>query len=110
LFQTLSPGIFLFSSRRKEKKNKGKKTIKKKKKKQRREGVYFQALALPCHFWLLLLASCFCAFASNTFSWHVFLLKQKIKKKNTKKKNHKEEKTCREKRELTFLLSLLHLG
>jgi len=34
----------------------------------RREGAYFQALILPSHFWLLLLASCFYPFVSSTFT------------------------------------------
>jgi len=61
LFQTLSPSIFLFSSRRKEKKNKGKKTIKKKKKS--REGKEFTFKLSLC---LVTFGSCF---------WlHVFVL------------------------------------
>jgi hypothetical protein len=62
LFQTLCPGIFFFSRRKKEKKTIEKKKI------QRRERAHFQALALPSHFWFLLLAFCFCPFVSSTFS------------------------------------------
>jgi hypothetical protein len=58
---------------------------------QRREGAYFQALALPSHFWFLLLPSRFCTFVSSAFSWHLILLKQK-KRKNTKKKKVIENK------------------
>ncbi len=64
---------------------------------QRNEGVYLQAFTLPFHFWLPLLASCFCLSFQALSPWHLLLLKQKKKKKNTKKKK------CREGRELTFL-------
>jgi len=56
---------------------------------QRREGTYLQALALPFHFWLLLLPSYFCTFISNAFSSHLLLFKQR-KEKNTKKKKCRE--------------------
>jgi hypothetical protein len=88
MFQTLSPGIFFFSSRRK-KKNKQKKTIEKKKM-QRREGGSLQAFALPFHFWLPFLPSCFYLFASNTFSSSSFSSQAEIK--NTKKKKPIEKK------------------
>jgi hypothetical protein len=47
----------------------------------------------------------------QTFSHGIFFFLNKRKKRKTqRKKNHKEEKKCRKGRELTFLLSLLHLG
>ncbi len=77
----------------------------------KKEGAYLQALALPFHFgsrfWPPIFALSFQAISP----WHLLLLKQKKKKINTKKKNNnREQKKCREGRELTFLLSLLHLG
>jgi len=78
---------------------------------QRREGAYLKTLALPSHFWLLLLPSCFCPCVSSAFYWHFPLIKQKKKKKNTKKKKTIEKKKkCKEGREFTFVLLLLHLG
>jgi hypothetical protein len=83
MFQTLSLGIFFFSNKRKQKKTKKKKTIEKKKM-QRREGVFLQALALPSHFWVLLLPSHF-----KCFFWHLLLFKHK-----KRKENHREEKNA----------------
>jgi hypothetical protein len=56
-----------------------------------REEVYLQALVLPSHFWLLLLASYFCPFVSSTFSLASFFF-QVEEKKNTKKKKTIEKK------------------
>jgi hypothetical protein len=78
---------------------------------QRREGLYFQALFYLLIFCFLILPSHFYPFVSNAFPWHLFFLKQKKKKKNTKKKKAIEKnKKCKKGKELTFLLSLLHLG
>jgi Na+/H+ antiporter NhaD/arsenite permease-like protein len=72
LFQTLFPGIFLFSSKRKEKKNKGKKTIKKKKKAEKGGRLLssscfaFSLLALT--FGLMFLHFCFKHFLLASFS------------------------------------------
>jgi hypothetical protein len=49
------------------------------------------------------LPSYFCPFVSSAFSWHLLLLKRKQKHTHTKKKK------CKEGRDLTFLLLLLHL-
>jgi len=87
LFQTLSHGIFFFLNRRK--KNKEKKTIEKKKM-QKREGIHLQALTLPFHFWLPLLPSCFCLFASNTFSFAFFFSQAEGEKTIKKKTNVKK--------------------
>ncbi len=97
LFQTLFPNIFFFSNRRKEKKPKEKNH--RKKKMERKEGAYLQAFALPFHFWLLLLTSCFYPFISSNFSLIYSCSQAKEKKRK-----------CKKGRELTFLLSLLHLG
>jgi hypothetical protein len=51
----------------------------------------------------------FYPFVSNTFSWHLFLLKQNKRKQNKGKKNHNEKKNCRERRELSFKLLLYPL-
>jgi hypothetical protein len=75
----------------------------------RREEAYLQALALPFHFWLSLLASYFYPFVSSAFSLASFF-SQVEEEKNTKKKKTIEKKKNAEKGELTFLLSLLHLG
>jgi len=37
-------------------------------------------------------SSCFYPFVSNTFSWHLLLLKQNKRKQNKGKKNHNEKK------------------
>ncbi len=60
---------------------------------QRREGAFLQALALPSHFWLPLLASHFCPFVSNAFFWQLFIFKQKKQKTIEKKKNVKKGKS-----------------
>jgi len=65
----------------------------------------FCPLTFDSCFWLLVFALLFQALSP----WHFLFLKWKTKKKTTKKKTIKKKK-CREGRELTFLLSLLHLG
>jgi hypothetical protein len=60
---------------------------------QRKEGAYFQALALPFHFWLLLLASWVCHFISSTF-FLAFSSSQARKNKHT----HKGKKTIEKKK------------
>ncbi len=76
---------------------------------QRREGAYLQALTLPSHFWLSLVASYFCPFVSNAFSLASSSQAEEKKRKHKGKKNHRKKK-CRERKEHTFFLSLLHLG
>jgi len=99
LFQTLSPDIFFFSSKKKQKNKKNHRE-----KQKCNEGrAYFQAFILPSHFLLLLMASYFCHFVSNTFSSAFFFSQTKKKKKKRK------EKKCKEGRELTFKLSLCPL-
>jgi len=60
---------------------------------------------LPSHFWLPLLASCFCPFVSSAFSFasSSFQIDEE-KEKHKEKKNHRKKKKCRGGRELTFLL------
>jgi len=109
LLQTLFPSIFFFSSRRKEKKNH-------RKEKKCKEG---RELTFKLSFCLLTFDSRFCppifAFSIQALSpCHLLLLllfKQKKKKKKTQKKTTiKKKKKCKERRELTFLLWLVHLG
>ncbi len=92
--------IFFFSNIKKTKH-----TRKQQKKTKKREGVYLQAFALPFHFWLMLLPSCFYTSVS-VLSWHPFFFKHNNKKKTQEKKNHREEKKCKEGKELTFKLPL----
>jgi hypothetical protein len=61
---------------------------------QRNEGAYLQALTLPFHFWLPLLASCFCPFVSSTFSF----ASSSSSQAEGKKKYHKEKKTIEKKK------------
>jgi hypothetical protein len=83
---------------------------------QRREGAYLQVLALPSHFWLLFLASCFYHFLSSTFSLASSSSQiEEKKKKNTKKKKTIEKKKNEEKggslpSSFRFTLSLLALA
>ncbi len=65
---------------------------------QIREGVYFQAFALPSHFWLLLLPFCFKCFLLTSSSF------QTKEKKNTMKKKTIEKKKM-QKKEGTYLFS-----
>jgi len=65
LFQTLSLGIFFFSSKRKEKKNHGEK-----KKCNERKELSFKLPLCP-----LIFGSRFYPSVSNTFFWHLLLLK-----------------------------------
>ncbi len=149
LFQTLSPDIFFFSSKKKQKNKKNhrekqkcnegrayfqafilpshfllllmasyfchfvsntfssafsssqakqKKKKTQRKKIQRREGAYFQAFTLPSHFWLLLLASCFCHFISSTFFFAFSSSQARKKNTHTKKKKKKtigKKKKCK---------------
>jgi len=103
-------GIFFFSSRRKEKKRKEKKNDKEEKKCREGKEVTFKLLLYPfifsSYFCLLASALSFQAFSPDIF----FFSNRRKKKKNTKKKKHREKKKCRKGRELTFLLSRLHLG
>ncbi len=62
---------------------------------QRMEGVYLQALTLPSHFWLPLLASLFCPFISSAFSLASSYSQAKEKKNIKKKKYHREEKNAK---------------
>jgi flagellar biosynthesis protein FlhB len=104
MFQTLSLGIFFFSSKSKEKKNKKEKPIEKKTKMQRKEGAYLQALALPSHFWVSLLASCFCLFVSSAFSLAFFFSQAKEnKEKHKEQKNHREKENAKKGGSLPFL-------
>jgi carbon starvation protein CstA len=77
-----------FSSQAEEKKRKQRQKNHREKKNAKKGGSFnfLQAPTLPFHFWLLLLPSHFYPSVSNTFSWHLFLLKQKKRKKNKKKK------------------------
>jgi hypothetical protein len=75
LFQTFS-----LTSSFSQVEEKKRKTIEKKKM-QRRDGVFFQALTLPSHFWLPLLPSHFCLSVSNVFFWRLFVFKQFFLKK-----------------------------
>jgi hypothetical protein len=52
----------------------------------------------------------FLAFRFKCFLLGIFLSSIRKERKTQRKKNHKEEKKCRKGRELTFFLSLLHLG
>jgi hypothetical protein len=80
--------------------------MKEKKKMQRREGVYLQALALPSHFWLPLLASCFCPFVSSTFSLASFFSQAEEKKEKHKEiKPHKRKKNAKKGKSLPFFFS-----
>jgi hypothetical protein len=89
-------------------KHKENKTHKKTTKKKPREG---KELTFKLPLCPLTIGSHSYPFDSNTFSWHLFLLKQKKKKTHTQKKNPIERKKNVEKvREVTFLISLLHLG
>jgi preprotein translocase subunit YajC len=89
LYQTLSHGIFFFSSKRKGRKKK-EKNHKKEKKIERKEKVFFQALAPPSHFWLPLLPFYYtCFFLASYFS------QVEEKKTKTKEKNHREEKNAK---------------
>jgi uncharacterized membrane protein len=54
---------------------------------QIREGAYFQAFALPSHFWFLLLPFRFKCFFLTSSSFQT-----KEKKKHNEKKNHRKEK------------------
>jgi hypothetical protein len=65
---------------------------------QIREGAYFQALALPSHFWLLLLPFRFKCFLLTSFSF------QTKEKKNTMKKKTIEKKKM-QKKEGTYFFS-----
>jgi hypothetical protein len=105
----------LFSSRRKEKKTKEKKTIQKKKKCREGNKLSFKLPLCPFTF-----GSCICppafAFPFFPFCFKRFLLASFSSQVEEKKKKHKEKKTiekkkkCKKGMELTFLLSLLHLG
>jgi len=77
-----------FSSQAEEKKRKQRQKNHREKKNAKKGGSFnfLQAPTLPFHFWLLLLPSHFYPSVSNTFSWHLFLLKQKKRKKKNKKK------------------------
>jgi hypothetical protein len=77
-----------FSSSQAKKKKTQRKRKPYKKKMQRKEGAYFQTLALPFHFWLLLLASWVCHFISSTF-FLAFSSSQAGKNKHTHTHTHK---------------------
>ncbi len=80
--------LAFFSSQAEEnKKTQRKKIHRKEKKMQRREGAYFQAFALPFHFWLLFLPSYFCIFVSSAFSLASFSSQVEENKKKHRKKN-----------------------
>jgi hypothetical protein len=99
----------LFSNRRKKKQKK--KNHREEKKCREGRELSFELSLCPLTF-----GSPFCPPVSLSsfqalFSWHLFFLKQKKKKKNTKKKKAIEKnKKCKKGKELTFLISLLHLG
>ncbi len=100
LFQTLSPSIFFFSSRRKEKRNH-------REEKNAEKGKSFRSSSCST---LSLLVPTF-AFPLLPFYFKRFLLASscfQVEGKE-KKKNHREEKECKERRELSFKLSLCPL-
>jgi len=92
-----SPSIFFFSSIRE------KKTIEKKKY-AKKGGSLPSSSRFALSFLALASALSFQAFSPGIFFF------SNIRKKKHKKKTHRKEKICREGRELTFLLLLLHLG
>jgi len=63
------------------------------KKTKQREGAYLQALALPSHFWLMLLP-----FRFKLFSRSIFFFSSE------REKNYTVKKKCKEGKELTFKL------
>jgi len=69
---------------------------------QRKEGAYLQALVLPFHFWLWLLASYFCLFVSSTFSLAFSSSQVGKRKRNTKKQIIEKKKTAKKGRSLPF--------
>jgi len=69
---------------------------------QRREGAFFQALVLPSHFWLPLLASYFCPFVSSTFSLESSSEAEEKKKENKEKKTIEKKKSVEKGRSLPF--------
>jgi len=103
-FQKFTPKIFFFSKRKKKKK-----TIEKKKNADKGRSLpsssrsALSLLAITSS--LLFLPFCF-----KHFLLGIFFFSSRRKKKHKEKKNHREEKKCRKGRELTFLLSFLHLG
>jgi hypothetical protein len=79
-------------------KHKEGKTHKKTKKQNtnKREGIYFQILVMPSHFWLPLLPFCF----------KRFLLASSSSQVEKKKKKKRKKKKCKKGRELSFKLLL----
>jgi hypothetical protein len=99
------------SSQTKEKEKKQRKKIIEKKKNAEKGG----SLPSNSRSTLSLLAPIssllFFTFRFKHFLLGIFFFSNKRKEKKTqRKKNHRKEKKCKEGRELTFLLSLLHLG
>jgi hypothetical protein len=106
LFQTFSPGIFFFSRKTQRKRN-----LKKENKCREGKEISFKLSLYP-----LIFGSRFCPLTSSllfqTFFHGIFFFSSK---KKNKEENHREEKKCkegrelRERKELTFKLSLCPL-
>jgi len=105
----LSLGIFFFSSGRKKKHKEKKKTVENKKYAKKGRSLPSSS-CFTLSFWAPTFAFLLLPFRFKHFLFASSSSQIEEKKKHKGRKNHREEKKCREGRELTFLLSLLHLG